>query len=99
MNAETFNQKLQELIREIANLPKEKQQQLASLVEETKARHKEIKGNVEKITRSLSDLRICVKYLLFDLEATRRERDQLKTRLKNHPPNEDDNPDIANNEI
>jgi len=90
MDEEAFNKKLRELIREIANLPADKQKQLAPLVEETKARHKQIKEDVGKISRSLNDLRICLKYLLFDLEATRRERDRLKSLLENQPPQEDD---------
>jgi len=99
MNEEVFNKKLRELIREIANLPEDKQKQLAPLVEETKERHEDIKESVSRITKSLGDLRICLKYLLFDLEATRRERDKLKGMLDNPPPktedkddNEDDDP-------
>lgn len=78
MDEETFNQKLKELINMITSLPADQQKKLALLVEETKARHNQIKENMEKITRSLNDLRIGLKYLLFDLEATRQERDRLK---------------------
>lgn len=35
------------------------------------------------IQESLSQLRLDVKYLVFDLEATRQERDQLKAQLEN----------------
>jgi len=101
MNEEAFNKRLRELIREIANLPADKQKQLAPLVEETKTRHKELKENVGKIANSLADLRICLKYLLLDLEATRRERDRLKSMLENQPPKEDDDdqPNKAEGEI
>lgn len=91
MDEATFNAKLQELIREITNLPADKQKQLAPLIEETKKRHKAVKDKIDQITKSLTDLRICLKYLLFDLEATRRERDQLRATLDKKPPkNEDD---------
>ncbi len=86
MNDEEFNARLRELITEITNLPKNQQKQLGPLVAETKQRHKDIKENVNKLTKSLIDLRICIKYLLFDLEATRRERDQLKAALDDNPP-------------
>lgn len=81
MTDDEFNEKLRELIHEIANLPPNRQKQLAPLIEETKARHKAIRKNADKVTRSLNDLRICLKYLLFDLEATRRERDELRKQL------------------
>lgn len=97
MDEETFDRRLQELIQEIANLPADKQKQLAPLVKETKERHKTTKANIDKINKSLIDLRICLKYLLFDLEATRRERDQLKTMFENPPDN--DEPNKANGEI
>ena len=99
MDEETFNRRIRELIREIANLPADKQKQLAPLVEETQARHKEIKENVDKVTKSLGDLRICLKYLLFDLEATRRERDRLKAAMDNQPPKDDDEPNKAEGEM
>ena len=34
------------------------------------------------VQEALSQLRLDVKYLMFDLEATRRERDELKSRLE-----------------
>lgn len=81
MDESTFNKKLQELIQEIAHLPPDKQEQLAPLIEETKKRHEVIKEASDQINKSILDLRICIKYLLFDLEATKRERDALKKRL------------------
>lgn len=35
----------------------------------------------QKILEAVSDLKVDVKYLLFDLEATRRERDTLQEKL------------------
>lgn len=88
MDKATFNNKLRELIQEITNLP----------VEETKKRHKAIKDNIDQVAKSLIDLRICLKYLLFDLEATRRERDALKAIL-NKRNGEDDKPNKAEGEM
>ena len=81
ISEEEFNNKLQELIRVVADLPVDKQKQDQHKIE------------VNKITRSLTDLRICIKYLIFDLEATRRERDQFKKIL------DDDEPNRANGEM
>jgi chromosome segregation ATPase len=90
MDENEFNNKLRELINEIAALPKDKQEQLKPLVEETKKRHEDIKEDISKISRSLADLRICLKYLLFDLEATKRERDKMKAKLDKQQPRDDD---------
>lgn len=78
-----FNKKLNELLKEITMMPESKQKKLKDLADETKKRHKTLKTNIEKVNRSLIDLRICIKYLLFDLEATRRERDKLKAIIEN----------------
>lgn len=78
MDEQEFDIKLKELIKEIAQLPDDKQEQLTKLAEATQKRHKAIKMNVDSVQRSLNDLRLCVKYLVFDLEATRRERDHFK---------------------
>lgn len=75
MNEKKFNDELQELIRTVADLPIDQQKQIQHKIE------------VDKITKSLTDLRICIKYLIFDLEATRRERDQFKKMLDNDEPN------------
>lgn len=90
MDEKTFNYKLQELIREIANLPPKDKQQLELLAAETQKRHKDIKENVDRVSKSLIDLRICLKYLMFDLEATRRERDSLKKILENQSLDDDE---------
>ncbi len=75
MNEEEFNNELQELIRTVADLPVNKQKQDQHEIE------------VNKITKSITDLRICIKYLVFDLEATKRERDQFKKMLDDDKPN------------
>lgn len=39
---------------------------------------------VEAVAEKIQQLRLDVKYLVFDLEATRRERDELKQRLEKY---------------
>ncbi len=48
------------------------------LLKETEARRQRV---LEVVQEALSQLRLDVKYLIFDVEATRRERDELKRRL------------------
>jgi hypothetical protein len=81
MDEQSLNKRIRELIREIANLPTSKKKQPAPLIGDTKT-----KTDMDKINSSLCDLRIMVKYLQFDLEATKRERDALRKKLENLPP-------------
>ena len=69
---------LNDLISAVANLPEEHrktlQQPLNRVVEYTKRRRRIL----NLIQEALSQLRMDMKYLMFDLEATRRERDAYK---------------------
>ncbi len=67
-----------QLISLVANLPAEHrgeiQNVLGRVVESTKRRRRIL----TLVQEALSQLRLDMKYLVFDLEATRRERDRLK---------------------
>jgi hypothetical protein len=66
----------------IDQLPAQYREQLANplqkVVEYTKRRRKIL----DLIQEALSQLRLDLKYLMFDLEATRRERDLYKSNLE-----------------
>jgi len=82
MDEKTFNKKLGELLAEIRTLPQEDQAKLAVLVDETRHRHQELKKTVHSLHESIDFLRLAIKYLLFDLEATRRENGYLRKMLE-----------------
>ncbi len=82
MNEETFQQKLAELVAEIDSLPNQERDKLMILVRETQERHEKIRESVGKAQEGLDFLRLSIKYLLFDLEATRRENKQLRKMLE-----------------
>ncbi|NLX14749.1 MAG: hypothetical protein GXY44_14015 [Phycisphaerales bacterium] len=82
MDENTFQQKLGELVAEIDTLPEEERQRLTLLAEETKQRHRELKKTVNTLHESIDFLRLSIKYLLFDLEATRRENARLRKMLE-----------------
>lgn len=69
---------LNELIQVISDLPEEHQQRLEKplgrVVEYTRRRRRIL----NLIQEALSQLRMDMKYLMFDLEATRRERDSYR---------------------
>lgn len=81
MNEETFQRKLSELIAEIGTLPDGERGKLEVLAEQTRQRHHELKETVNSLQESIDFVRLSIKYLLFDLEATRRENTQLRKML------------------
>ncbi|MGH7199216.1 MAG: transcriptional regulator [Planctomycetaceae bacterium] len=78
---EPLPRELVDLARLIAELPEEKQARFEtaySRVIDTVHRRRRILALVQE---ALSQLRLDIKYLMFDLEVTRRERDELRERL------------------
>jgi len=85
MNEAEFQKRLAELVAEIDNLPAEERDRLRKLAEETRDRHEQIKKSVSSLQESIDFLRLGIKYLLFDLEATRRENNYLRKMLEQDP--------------
>ncbi len=82
MNENTFQKKLAELVAEIGTLPDADRAKLEMLAEETRTRHQKLKQTVSNLQESIDFLRLSIKYLLFDLEATRRENQQMRKLLE-----------------
>lgn len=88
MDEATFQRKLAELVAQIENLPEDERERLRELAAETKQRHEDIKRSVRSLQDSIDFLRMGIKYMLFDLEATRRENHQLRKMLERDQNNE-----------
>lgn len=74
-----------DLAKHIAALPREYQTDLEvayNRVIDSVRRRRRILSLVQE---ALSQLRLDIKYLMFDLDATRKERDELKERLSDLP--------------
>ncbi|HOB75289.1 MAG TPA: transcriptional regulator [Phycisphaerae bacterium] len=82
MDEATFQRRLGELVAQIGSLPEPDRAKLTLLAEETRQRHKELKNTVGSLQESIDFLRLSIKYLLFDLEATRRENAYLRKMLE-----------------
>jgi len=82
MDEQVFQRKLAELIADIRTLPAGERDELEQLAEQTSVRHKQIKETVAQLQESLDFVRVSIKYMLFDLEATRRENEQLRKMLE-----------------
>ena len=74
MNEAECRTRLQELIAEVRTLPPEQRNRVQPLLEQTQAMHETISANRREIEDVLSSWRLELKYLLFALEATNRER-------------------------
>lgn len=88
MKEEEVHARIKELLGEIAKLPENQRKTLEPIARETQQRHEEIKETADKVEKSFTDLRICLKYLMFDLEATRRERDAIRRLYEDKSDNE-----------
>lgn len=94
MNEDTFQKKLAELVAEIGTLPETDRAKLEMLAAETRERHQKLKQTVSNLHESIDFLRLSIKYLLFDLEATRRENQQMRKMLEEGNNLDQDNPDF-----
>jgi hypothetical protein len=90
MNEQEFQQKLGELISQIQEMPPEERDDLVKLAEETRDRHEKMRQTIGDLQESLDYLRLSVKYLVFDLEATRRENQYLRKLLDRQAGREQD---------
>ena len=85
MDEAAFQKKLRELVSQIETLPEAERKRLKELAEETKTRHADIKKSVGAMQENIDFLRLWIKYMIFDLEATRRENAYLRKMLEQDP--------------
>lgn len=82
MEESMFEGQLEELVNAIGEIPGPNKEKLVKMIKKTGKCHSELKKNIACLQESLDFLRVSVKYLVFDLEATRRENGDLKKLLK-----------------
>lgn len=78
MDEATFQSKLPELMGEVSSLPKAERDKLTDVAAEVQERHEKLKKTVNDLQESLDYLRLAIKYMVFDVEATRREKKRWK---------------------
>ncbi len=83
MDEAMLEKQLDELIKQMGPLPDASSQKLVSLARKSYENRKQIKKSISCLQDSIDCLRMSVKYLMFDLEATRRENAYLKSLLQN----------------
>ena len=79
MSDANFEDKLEELLKSAGSVPP--QQEKVNLLRKSKSHHDQLQQKLATLQQSLDYLRLSIKYLIFDLEATRRENVDLRKRL------------------
>ena len=79
--ADDFAASLDRLIGEIDALPQSHRDRLRATADATRRRHEQMCRTIAKLQETLDFLRLGVKYLVFDVEATNRENAYLRKLL------------------
>jgi hypothetical protein len=82
MDESKLESKLNDLVKEFGGMANPQYSKLAMLAKKAYDNHKRLKKSVNGLQEALDYLRICIKYQLFDLEATRRENRYLRKMLE-----------------
>ncbi len=77
-DTEELPRELLELGRQIANLPSEYQADMGRVYEQVVDSARRRRRILSLVQEALSQLRLDIKYLMFDLQVTRDERDALR---------------------
>lgn len=82
MSEELFQKKLLDLIDEIKRFPESKKEILETLGGEIGKKYEDLRKSLVVLQDTLDSLRLNVTYLLFDLEATKKENAALRKKLE-----------------
>jgi hemerythrin len=82
MDETRLEAKLNELVREFGEVIDPHHDKLAKLAEQVQANHAKLEKSIDTMQELLDYLRVCIKYHVFDLEATRRENEYLRRLLE-----------------
>lgn len=86
MDQANFHEKLFELLNDIDGVTTPEKDKVLRLAKKTKDGQEVLQKKLFDLQQSLDSLRLGIKYLIFDLEATRRENNDLRRRLEQEPP-------------
>jgi len=86
MDDASFREKLFELLKDIDGVTAPEKDKVIRLAKNTQKSHDLLQKKLFNLQQSLDSLRLGLKYLIFDLEATRRENNPLRKRLDENPP-------------
>jgi hypothetical protein len=73
---------LNELVKQFGGAGDPTSRRLALLAKQAEDNQKQLQQKVDCLRESLDYLRVCIKYMLLDIEATRRENEYLRKLLQ-----------------
>ena len=82
MDEKTFHEKLLDLIEQIKRFPEAKRESLEMMAGELGKKYEDLRKSLVMLQDTLDSLRLNVKYLLFDLQATKNENIALRKKLE-----------------
>ena len=87
MERKSFKDKLLKFVEEMKQVPDIQRKELEMLTSEIGSRYEEIVTSLKSLQDTLDSLRLEVKYLLFDLDVTKRENMALRKKLEDRENN------------
>jgi hypothetical protein len=81
--------KLNDLLKEFGGTTDPTCAKLAVLAKQASDNNKKFRESIDSLQESLDYLRVCIKYQIFDLEATRRENKYLRKLLEEKERDQD----------
>jgi len=82
MDEKAFHEKLLDLIEQIKRFPEAKRESIEMLAGELGKKYEDLRKSLVMLQDTLDSLRLIVKYLLFDLQATKNENIALRKKLE-----------------
>ncbi|MBN2513733.1 MAG: hypothetical protein JXB18_12415 [Sedimentisphaerales bacterium] len=82
MNQSNYEDKLTELLNAAGDIPVPQREKIMFLARRSTEGYKMLQDKISTLQNSLDYLRVGVKYLIFDLEATRRENTELRKQVE-----------------
>jgi hypothetical protein len=82
MSPSGFEEKLSEMLNNAGDIPTPQREKILFLARRSSEHYKMLQEKISSLQNSLDYLRVGVKYLIFDLEATRRENGDLRKQVE-----------------
>jgi hypothetical protein len=82
MDETNLEDKLNDLVKEFGDAADPNHKKLADLAKQAQVNRQKLEKSISSLQESLDYLRVCIKYQVFDLEATRRENEYLRKLLE-----------------
>jgi len=82
MNENKLEKQLKELVKQFGPGPSSRKEKLVELANQASKDREKLERSLSRLQESIDYLRVCIKYQLFDLEATKRENRYLRRLLQ-----------------